>query len=387
MSHIPPLLEGSFNMGAAGRSLRWLGIQVLASMKRGAGISSACVGGAVNRKEIVVITGASAGVGRATVREFAKRGARIGLIARGLDGLEAARREVEALGGKALVLPTDVADCDQVEAAAEKVEKKLGPIDIWVNNAMTSVFSPIKEMTGAEFERVTQVTYLGYVYGTLAALRRMLPRDRGTIIHVGSALAYRSIPLQAAYCASKHAILGFFASLRTELLHDRSRVHTTMVQMPALNTPQFGWVKSRLPRKAQPVPPIYQPEVAARAIYYAAHHPGRREYYPAWSAVEAIFGNKLVPSFADDYLASKGYESQQYDGPANPNRPNNLWEPLPGDRGAHGAFDIRAREHSSELWLETHPWMTAIGVLALLATVARASSTIRHKQPGYRQAA
>ncbi|MGI9103512.1 MAG: SDR family oxidoreductase [Terriglobales bacterium] len=319
------------------------------------------------KHEIVVITGASAGVGRAAVREFARHGAWIGLVARGRDGLNAARREVEDAGGKALVLPTDVADPQAVEDAAEQVEKKLGPIDIWVNNAMASVFSPIKQMTPEEFRRVTEVTYLGFVYGTLAALRRMLPRDRGAIVHVGSALAYRSIPLQAAYCAAKHAVLGFHASLRTELLHDGSNVHTTMVQMPALNTPQFGWVKSRLPRKAQPVPPIYQPEVAARAIYYAAHHPRRREYYAAWSAVEAIFGNKLVPSFADHYLARTGYDSQQHDGPEDPNRPNNLWEPLPGDHGAHGSFDDRARDVSLELWAETHPAWFALAGLGLIA--------------------
>ncbi len=318
--------------------------------------------------EVVVITGASAGVGRATVREFARRGARIGLIARGRDGLEGARREVEACGGKALVLPTDVADADQVEAAAERVERELGPIDIWVNNAMASVFSPVKQMTPAEFKRVTEVTYLGYVYGTLSALKRMLPRDRGTIVHVGSALAYRSIPLQAAYCAAKHAILGFHASLRTELLHDKSKVHTVMVQMPALNTPQFGWVKSRLPHKAQPVPPIYQPEVAARAVYYAAHHPGVREYYAAWSVVEAIVGNKLAPWLGDRYLARTGYESQQHDGREDPNRPNNLWEPVPGDHGAHGAFGSRARETSAELWAETHTlWLAAAGLGAAVA--------------------
>ncbi len=318
------------------------------------------------KPEVVVITGASAGVGRATVREFASRGASIGLIARGHDGLEAARREVEAAGGKALVLPLDVADAEQIDAAAERVERELGPIDIWVNDAMVSVFSPIKEMTAAEYKRVTEVTYLGYVYGTLAALKRMLPRDRGTIVHVGSALAYRSIPLQSAYCAAKHAILGFHSSLRTELLHDKSNVHTVMVQMPALNTPQFGWVKSRLSRKAQPVPPIYQPEVAARAIYYAGHHPERREYYAAWSAVVAIFGNKLAPSFADRYLARNGYESQQFDGANDPNRPNNLWEPLPGDHGAHGQFDNRSRPHSLELWAETHPkWIAGAVLLAV----------------------
>ena len=342
----------------------------------------------MSKSEVVVITGASAGVGRAAVREFARNGARIGLLARGRDGLEGARRDVEALGGKALVLPTDVADPEQVEAAAAEVEKKLGPIDIWVNNAMTSVFSPIKQMTAAEFERVTQVTYLGYVYGTLAALKRMLPRDRGTIVHVGSALAYRSIPLQAAYCASKHAVLGFFASLRTELLHDHSNVHTTMVQMPALNTPQFSWVKSRLPRKAQPVPPIYQPEVAARAIYYAAHHPERREYFAGWSTVKAIVGNKLVPSMGDRYLARTGYDSQQYDGPADPNRPDNLWKPVPGDHGAHGDFDDRAQERSLELWAETHwKWLALAGLGAAATIYGMTRSVDRGTEKQQRKAA
>jgi len=318
------------------------------------------------RREVVVITGASAGVGRATVREFAKHGAWIGLVARGTDGLEEAKREVEAAGGRAVVLPVDVADPAQVEAAAERVESTLGPIDIWVNNAMASVFSPIKEMSAEEFKRVTEVTYLGYVYGSLAALKRMLPRNRGSIVHVGSALAYRSIPLQAAYCAAKHAVLGFFAALRTELLHDGSNVKTTMVQMPALNTPQFGWVKSRLPHKAQPVPPIFQPEVAARAIYYAAHHPERREYYVGLSTVKAIFGNKLLPSFGDHYLARNGYDSQQHDGPEDPNRPNNLWHPVPGDHGAHGIFDDRASSYSIESWLEMNRrWLGAgLGLIA-----------------------
>jgi len=320
----------------------------------------------MTKREVVVITGASAGLGRAAVREFAKQGASIGLIARGTDGLQEARREVEAAGGRALVLALDVANAAEVEAAAERVESTLGPIDIWVNNAMTSVFSPIKEMTAEEFKRVTEVTYLGYVYGSLAALKRMLPRDRGTIVHVGSALAYRSIPLQSAYCAAKHAVLGFFASLRTELLHDGSNVKTTMVQMPALNTPQFGWVKSRLPRKAQPVPPIFQPEVAARAIYYAAHHPERREYYVALSTVKAVFGNKLAPGFADHYLAHGGYDSQQQDVREDPNRPNNLWRPVPGDHGAHGTFDERASSFSMESWLEMNrKWLGAgLGLLA-----------------------
>jgi NAD(P)-dependent dehydrogenase (short-subunit alcohol dehydrogenase family) len=319
----------------------------------------------VRKREIVVITGASAGVGRAAVREFAKHGADIGLIARGHDGLEAAAREVEQYGGRALVLPVDVADASQVQNAADDVEQKLGPIDIWVNDAMASVFSPIKEMTAEEFKRVTEVTYLGYVYGTLAALKYMLPRDRGTIVHVGSALAYRSIPLQAAYCASKHAVLGFFASLRTELIHDGSNVRTTMVQMPALNTPQFGWVRSRLPRKAQPVPPIYQPEVAARLIYHAAHHPERREWYASWSVLKAIFGNKIAPSYADRYLAQNGYESQQYDGRKDPNRPDNLFQPLAGDHGAHGAFDCRAKTWSAEAWAEEHAGTLATVLLGL----------------------
>lgn len=328
-----------------------------------------------HKKEVVVITGASAGVGRATVREFARHGAAIGLIARGREGLEGARREVIAAGGKALVLPLDVANPRQVEHAAEEVEKKLGPIDIWINNAMSSVFSPIRQMTAEEFKRVTEVTYLGYVYGTLAALTRMLPRDRGAIVHVGSALAYRSIPLQAAYCAAKHAVLGFYASLRTELMHDHSKVHTTMVQLPAINTPQFSWVKSRLPRKAQPVPPIYQPEVAARAIYYAAHHPKKREYYPAWSSVKAIFGNKLMPSLGDRYLARTGYESQQYDGRDNPDRPNNLFEAVSGDHGAHGDFDRRARSRSLELWAETHPWLTFALVMGLAGMALSVGTT------------
>ena len=326
----------------------------------------------VNR-EVVVITGASAGVGRATVQEFARHGASIGLIARGIDGLEGARRDVERLGGKALVVPADVADADHVEDAAERVERELGPIDVWVNNAMTSVFAPIKDMTAEEFRRVTEVTYLGYVYGTLAALKRMLPRDRGVIVHVGSALAYRSIPLQAAYCASKHAVLGFYASLRTELLHDHSHVQTTMVQMPALNTPQFGWVRNKLPRKAQPVPPIFQPEVAARAIYYAAHHPHRREYFVGGSTVKAIFGNKIAPSLADRVLAKNGYESQQHDGAKEPERPDNLFHPLSGDHGSHGTFDKEARSHSWEFWAESH-----VKSLAAAVGLAAVGMVIKH---------
>src|SRR5438067_8424469 len=302
-----------------------------------------------NKPEVVVITGASAGVGRATVRAFARRGARLGLIARGLDGLEAARAEVEQLGGSALVFAVDVANAEKVEEAAARVEENFGPIDIWVNNAMVSVFSPVKELTAEAFHRVTEVTYLGVVYGTLAALRRMLPRDYGSIVQVGSALAYRGIPLQAAYCGAKHAIQGFTDSLRCELLHDKSNVRVTMVQLPAMNTPQFSWVKSRLPRKPQPVPPIYQPEVGAEAILFAAHN-DRREMYVGYPTVEAIVGNHVAPGFADKYLAKNGYDAQQTDEPVEPDRRDNLWEPVPGDHGAHGRFDDRARSSSPLPW-------------------------------------
>jgi NAD(P)-dependent dehydrogenase (short-subunit alcohol dehydrogenase family) len=298
------------------------------------------------------------------VRAFARRGAHIGLVARGQDGLAGAQRDVEALGGKALVLPTDVADADQVEAAAAAVEEQLGPIDIWINDAMVSVFSPVKEMTPEEFRRVTEVTYLGYVYGTLAALKRMLPRDHGVIVQVGSALAYRGIPLQAAYCGAKHAIQGFMDSLRCELLHDGSQVQVTMVQMPALNTPQFGWVKSRLSHKAQPVPPIFQPEVAAEAIVWAADHP-RREFLAGFSTVKAVIGNKIVPWLGDWYLARQGYAAQQTDEPADPYRPHNLWQPVPGDHGAHGTFDARARDTSLQLWADTHRGWLAVAGLGL----------------------
>jgi NAD(P)-dependent dehydrogenase (short-subunit alcohol dehydrogenase family) len=276
---------------------------------------------ALTKSEVVVITGASAGVGRATARAFAKHGASIGLVARGHKGLDGARREVEAMGGRALTLPTDVSDHEQMEAAAAAVEEAFGPLDIWVNNAMASVFSPILQMRPEEFKRVTDVTYLGCVYGTLAALRRMQPRDRGMIVQVGSALAYRSIPLQSAYCAAKHAVKGFTDSLRCELLHDGSHVRVTMVHMPALNTPQFNWVKSRLPRRPQPVPPIYQPEVAAEAIYWAAHH-NRRELYVGMSTVKAIVGNKIVPGLLDRFLGRNGYEAQQYDGYDDPTSGN-----------------------------------------------------------------
>ncbi len=321
----------------------------------------------MKKTEVVVITGASAGLGRATAREFGKHGAKVGLIARGVDGLEAAKREIESAGGSAMTLPLDVADADAVERAAASVEQEFGPIDIWVNNAMASVFSPAKEMQAEEYKRVTEVTYLGVVYGTLAALKRMLPRDRGTIVQVGSALVYRSIPLQSAYCAAKHAIAGFTDSLRCELIHDKSKVRLTMVQMPALNTPQFGWVKSRLKYKAQPVPPIFQPEVGARAIYWAAYH-SRRELYAGWPTVEAIVGNKLAPGLLDRYLGKTGFASQQTAEPEDPDRPNNLWTPLSGDHGAHGTFDAKAHERSWEVQASLgRPW---IGVFVAMAAAA-----------------
>src|SRR5438067_1516412 len=317
--------------------------------------------------EVVVVTGASAGVGRAVARAFGKRRAKVGLIARGHDGLEAAKREIEADGGEAMVLPLDVADHDAVERAAGEVEARFGPIDIWVNNAMLSVFSPIMLMQPDEYKRVTDVTYLGYVWGTLAALRRMKPRDRGTIVQVGSALAYRGIPLQSAYCAAKHAVQGFHDSLRSELIHDGSNVRVVMVQMPALNTPQFRWVKSRLPRKAQPVPPIFQPEVAADAIVWAAYS-DRREVNVGWPTSKAVIGNNLFPGLADHYLARNGYEAQMIDEPEDPDRPNNLYAPLPGDAGAHGVFDDRSRPVSIELELnKRRGWVAAGAAFATLS--------------------
>ena len=315
---------------------------------------------------VVVITGASAGIGRAVARMFAAEGAHVGLIARGRDGLEAARREVEATGGRALVLPLDVADAEAVERAAQRVEAELGPIDVWVNNAMASVFSPIKKMTPQEFRRVTEVTYLGYVHGTLAALERMLPRDRGVIVQVGSALSYRAIPLQSAYCAAKHAVKGFTESLRSELIHDDSKVRVTMVHLPAHNTPQFGWVKSRLPNEAQPVPPIFQPEVAAEAVLWAAREP-KRERWVGWPTVKAILGERVIPGYLDRYLATRGYAGQQTDEPADPDRPHNLWDPVPGDHGAHGAFDHRARDRSWLLWASMRRGRFLLGGAGLLA--------------------
>jgi NAD(P)-dependent dehydrogenase (short-subunit alcohol dehydrogenase family) len=325
--------------------------------------------------EVIVVTGASAGLGRAIVERFARDGAAIGLIARGRERLDDARRSVEALGGRAIVLPLDVADASAVEQAAETVERELGAIDVWINNAMVSVYSPIKAMPAEEFRRVTEVTYLGYVNGTLAALKRMLPRDRGVIIQVGSALAHRSIPLQSAYCAAKHAILGFHESLLTELLHDKSRVRATMVQMPAMNTPQFDWAKSRLPHQTQPVPPIFQPEVGADAVHHAVRHDVGRELLVAWPTVKAVYGEKLVPAYIDRRLGRTGFTSEQTNTPANPARPDNLWEPVPGPFSAHGRFDDRSKEYSVELWMaKRKPWLEIAGA-AMLGVALGLSST------------
>jgi NAD(P)-dependent dehydrogenase (short-subunit alcohol dehydrogenase family) len=327
-----------------------------------------------DKQEIVVVTGASAGLGRAIAVAFGKRGAAVGLIARGgagMDGLEGAKREVEQAGGKALILPCDVADPDQVEAAAEKVETELGPIDVWVNDAMTSVFGPVTEIKPEEFRRVTEVTYLGQVYGTMAALKRMKPRNHGHIVLVGSALAYRGIPLQSAYCGAKHAIQGFADSLRAELLHDKSAVKLCMVQMPAMNTPQFDWVKNLLPNKPQPVPPIYQPEVAAEAVYWAAHH-NRREIFVGSSTDIAILGNKLFPQVGDWYLGRTGFKSQQRPNqPADKNQSFNLWQPVPGDHGAHGDFDDKAKTFSPQLWLSLNrKWLALAGIVVAGAVLA-----------------
>lgn len=317
--------------------------------------------------EVVVITGASAGVGRATARKFGERGAHVGLLARGRAGLEATKREVEALGGKALVVPTDVADPEQVEAAAEAVEAAFGPIDIWINDAMTSVFAEFKDLTPEEYRRVTEVTYLGQVYGTMAALKRMLPRDKGSIVLVGSALAYRGIPLQSAYCGAKHGIQGLLDSLRAELIHEKSKVNVSMVQLPALNTPQFRWVKNKMEHKSQPVPPIYQPEVAAEAIVWAAHNK-RREITVGFQNSIILWGNKFFPGFGDWYLAKTGYKSQQTDQPKE-EREFNLWEPVDDDEdhGARGSFSARAREQSWQLQVNKHLKEVAVGVLGLVA--------------------
>ena len=314
----------------------------------------------MQKRQVVVVTGASAGLGRAIVRRFAEDGASIGLIARGQDRLEQARVEVEAGGGRALALPLDVANAADVMSAAQRVENELGPIDVWVNCAMLTVYAPIHEMTAAEFQRVTDVTYMGYVHGTLAALEHMRPRDRGVIVQVGSALAHRSIPLQSAYCAAKRAILGFHEALLSEFIHYGSHIRATMVQMPALNTPQFDWVKNKLPHRTQPVPPIFQPEVGAEAVVWAAGHDVGRELLVGWPTLKAVVGEKVVAGWLDKYLATTAWDGQQTDEPAIPDAPYNLWDSVPGEWAAHGRFDDRAHNFSSELWLRMNRNILAV---------------------------
>jgi len=317
----------------------------------------------------VVVTGASGGIGRATALYFAARGWRVGLLARGEAGLKNARAEIEALGSQALAIPTDVADGEQVERAAEQIERELGPIDVWVNNAMATIYGEFEQISPQDFRRATEVTYLGTVWGTRAALKYMRPRNRGTIVQVGSALAYRSIPLQAPYCAAKAAVRGFTDSLRSELLHQGSNVHLTMVQLSAFNTPQFDWGRALIKFRPQPVPPIFQPEVAAEGIYYAATH-RRREICVGWPAAKAIFANKFIPGLLDRYLANTAYDGQHTDEPLEPNHRDNLYKPLPEDHGAHGRFDDRSQNHSTQLWLNKN--RGALAAIAALAAVGAA---------------
>jgi NAD(P)-dependent dehydrogenase (short-subunit alcohol dehydrogenase family) len=316
-------------------------------------------------RKIAVVTGASAGIGRATAIEFGKHGWRVALVARGIDGLEGARMDIERVGGEAMILPTDVADQAQVEAAAARVEQEWGQIDVWVNDAMATIFCDIMSISPEDFKRATDVTYLGTVWGTMAALRRMQVRDRGTIVQVGSALAYRSIPLQAPYCGAKSAIRGFTDSLRCELIHAKSKVHVTMVQLSAFNTPQFDWGRTCLPDKPKPLGKIFQPEVAARGIFWAATHK-RRELWVGWPAMEAILGTRVIPGFLDRKLAFEAYSGQESNKPISPNRQDNLYEPVAGDHGAHGRFDDRALTSSAQLWMTTHRWTVAAIVIVVI---------------------
>ncbi|MBC7174607.1 MAG: SDR family oxidoreductase, partial [Polyangiaceae bacterium] len=318
------------------------------------------------RPAVVVITGATSGVGRATAHAFARRGAHLGLIARGEDALYATVREVEALGGEALAFQADVADPEQVEAAAAAVEKKFGSIDVWINNAVTSVFAPVWRASPEEMKRVTEVTYLGAAYGAMAALKRMRPRNHGTIVMVGAALAYRGMPLQSAYCAAKHAMHGFTESLRCELMHEGSGVHLTTVHLPAVNTPQFDMARSRLPKRAQPVPPVFQPEVAADGILWAVTH-HRRELFVGSSTTLLVWGNKFAPGWTDRYLARRGFDQQQSAERDDPRRLDNLFEPVPGDHGTHGSFEDVAHARSVHLWLTTHRGVIASAALVLLS--------------------
>ncbi|MFE0419009.1 SDR family oxidoreductase [Streptomyces tendae] len=336
-----------------------------------------------NGAEVVVVTGATGGVGRATARAFGARGAAVALLARGEHALQRAAEEVEAAGGRALPLVVDVADAEAVDAAANRVEEEFGPIDVWVNAAFSTVFAPVPEIRPEELRRATEVTYFGFVHGTQAALRRMTPRDRGTIVQVGSALAERSVPLQAVYCGAKHAIQGFTESLRCELLHDRSGVRVTMVQMPGLNTPQFSWVLTRLPRHPRPVAPVYQPEVAARAVLHAADHPERRMYWVGGSTVATLLGQKFAPGLLDRYLARTGYDGQQTDEPVDPSRPVNLWKPpddtAPDDYGAHGIFDDEAHPRSVQFWISRNRRPLALATAATGAVAAALTGGLRRR--------
>ena len=335
-----------------------------------------------SQPQVVVVTGASAGIGRATACLFGARGAKVGLIARGRAGLDGATHEIQQAGGQALAIEVDMADFDQVNAAATQFEGALGPIDVWVNVAFTSVFAPFTQIEPDDFRRVTEVSYLGFVYGTRVALDRMKPRDHGTIVQVGSALSYRSIPLQSAYCGAKHAINGFTESVRTELLHDKSNVHITIVQMPAVNTPQFSWVLSRLPNHPQPVPPIYQPEVAARGVVFAADHPNRKQFSVGGTTAATITAQKFAAPLLDRYLARTGYTWQQTDKPVDPDRLSNLWQPVDGpsgaDFGSHGVFDSQAHSKSVQMWVSQHVRIAgaaavSVGSLAAMARLFRRS--------------
>jgi NADP-dependent 3-hydroxy acid dehydrogenase YdfG len=327
-----------------------------------------------SKRRVVVISGASAGIGRATARHFGQRGWRVALLARGIDGLEAAQREIEMAGGEALAIPTDVADCAQVDAAAARVEREWGQIDVWVNDAMATVFCEFMDISPEDYRRATEVTYLGTVWGTRAALKRMLARNAGSIVQIGSALAYRSIPLQSAYCGAKSAIRGFTDSVRSELIHHRSRVHVSMVQLSAFNTPQFSWGRTCMSRRPQPLPPIFQPELAARAIYYAATH-RRRELWVGFPAVKAIVATKLIPGVLDRLLATRAYRGQHTDEPLPADRQDNLYAPLAGDHGAHGRFDSRSRRRSAQLWLATHRG----GALALAGIALGAAALLSRR--------
>ena len=328
--------------------------------------------------KVAVITGAGAGVGRATVEEFARHGYDVALLSRDPDRLERAAEEIRRLGVRALPIPTDVADAVAVEAAADQVEAQLGPIDVWVNVAMATVFAPVSKLTAEEIERGTQVTYLGQVHGMMTALKRMRVRNRGTIVNVGSALAYRSVPLQSIYCGAKAAIRGFTDSLRSEIIHDKLDVHLTIVDLPAVNTPQFDWALNKMGRKAKPVAPIFEPEVPARAIFFAATHK-RRDVWVGWPTVKAIMANRIAPGLIDRYLAKTGYSGQLSDKPVAPDAPSNLFEPVPGDYSAHGRFDDRSRKRSIEMFTDRHRTVMFGGLLAAGIALAVAGAARRSK--------